>query len=83
VARGEPFTITKYERPIARLVPIGRTGPGLFEAGFGLTLGEIVDEIGGGTASGRPGRAVQVGGPSAPIFRVASSTRRSPTRPLR
>jgi formate dehydrogenase iron-sulfur subunit len=36
---------------------------GLFETGFGLTLGEIVDDIGGGTASGRPVRAVQVGGP--------------------
>ncbi len=36
---------------------------GLFETGFGLTLGELVNEIGGGTASGRPVRAVQVGGP--------------------
>jgi formate dehydrogenase iron-sulfur subunit len=36
---------------------------GLFEAGFGITLGELVVEIGGGTASGRPVRAVQVGGP--------------------
>ena len=36
---------------------------GLFEVGFGLTLGELVNEIGGGTASGRPVRAVQVGGP--------------------
>lgn len=36
---------------------------GLFEAGFGLTLGELVNDIGGGTASGRPVRAVQVGGP--------------------
>jgi formate dehydrogenase iron-sulfur subunit len=36
---------------------------GLFEAAFGLTLGEIVDGIGGGTASGRPVKAVQVGGP--------------------
>lgn len=36
---------------------------GLFEVGFGITLGELVDEIGGGTASGRPVRAVQVGGP--------------------
>jgi len=36
---------------------------GLFEAPFGLTLREIVEEIGGGTASGRPVRAVQVGGP--------------------
>ena len=36
---------------------------GLFETGFGISLGEIVDEIGGGTRSGRPVRAVQVGGP--------------------
>ncbi len=36
---------------------------GLFETGFGITLGEIVEEIGGGTASGRPVKAVQVGGP--------------------
>ncbi len=36
---------------------------GLFEAGFGMTLGELVMEIGGGTASGRPVHAVQVGGP--------------------
>jgi formate dehydrogenase iron-sulfur subunit len=36
---------------------------GLFEAGFGLTLGEIVNDIGGGTLTGRPVRAVQVGGP--------------------
>ncbi|MDF8332102.1 NADH-ubiquinone oxidoreductase-F iron-sulfur binding region domain-containing protein [Novosphingobium cyanobacteriorum] len=36
---------------------------GLFEVGFGITLGELVNEIGGGTASGRPVRAVQVGGP--------------------
>ncbi|WP_299358840.1 NADH-quinone oxidoreductase subunit NuoF [uncultured Paracoccus sp.] len=36
---------------------------GLFETAFGLTLGEIVDDIAGGTASGRPVKAVQVGGP--------------------
>lgn len=36
---------------------------GLFEIGFGVTLGELVNEIGGGTGSGRPVRAVQVGGP--------------------
>ncbi|MEP5358504.1 MAG: NADH-ubiquinone oxidoreductase-F iron-sulfur binding region domain-containing protein, partial [Nitratireductor sp.] len=41
---------------------------GLFEAGFGLTLGEIVDEIGGGTATGRPVKAVQVGGPLGAYF---------------
>lgn len=36
---------------------------GLFEAGFGMTLGEIVEDLAGGTASGRPIKAVQVGGP--------------------
>ncbi|MGH7154280.1 MAG: formate dehydrogenase beta subunit [Acetobacteraceae bacterium] len=41
---------------------------GLFEAGFGLTLGEIVMDLGGGTASGRPMRAVQVGGPLGAYF---------------
>ena len=41
---------------------------GLFEAGFGLTRGEIVNDIGGGTRSGRPVRAVQVGGPLGAYF---------------
>jgi formate dehydrogenase iron-sulfur subunit len=41
---------------------------GLFETGFGMTLGELVEEIGGGTASGRPVRAVQVGGPLGAYF---------------
>ena len=36
---------------------------GLFETAFGITLGELIDEIGGGTESGRPVKAVQVGGP--------------------
>ena len=37
--------------------------PGLFEAAFGITLREILYTYGGGSASGRPIRAVQVGGP--------------------
>ncbi len=41
---------------------------GLFEAAFGMTLGEIVDDIGGGTATGRPVKAVQVGGPLGAYF---------------
>ena len=41
---------------------------GLFETAFGLTLGEIVDDIAGGTASGRPVKAVQVGGPLGAYF---------------
>jgi len=36
---------------------------GLCEVNFGLTLGEIVNDIGGGAKSGRPVRAVQCGGP--------------------
>ena len=36
---------------------------GLFETAFGISLGELVNDIGGGSASGRPVRAVQVGGP--------------------
>lgn len=41
---------------------------GLYEVGFGITLGELVDGIGGGTESGRPVRAVQVGGPLGAYF---------------
>jgi formate dehydrogenase iron-sulfur subunit len=36
---------------------------GIVEADFGVTLRELVEDWGGGTASGRPVRAVQVGGP--------------------
>jgi formate dehydrogenase iron-sulfur subunit len=36
---------------------------GIVETAFGITLGELVEGYGGGTASGRPVRAVQVGGP--------------------
>ena len=41
---------------------------GLFETAFGPTLGELVTEIGGSTRSGRPIRAVQVGGPLGAYF---------------
>ncbi|PJI39777.1 MAG: formate dehydrogenase [Rhizobium sp.] len=41
---------------------------GLYETAFGLTLGEIIYDIGGGTASGRPVKAVQVGGPLGAYF---------------
>jgi formate dehydrogenase iron-sulfur subunit len=48
-------------------IPVQITGNvkygGLFETAFGVTLGELVENIGGGTATGRPVRAVQVGGP--------------------
>lgn len=37
--------------------------PGLFEAPFGMTLRDLVEKTGGGTRSGRPVRAIQIGGP--------------------
>ena len=36
---------------------------GLVEKAFGVSLREVIEEYGGGTASGRPVKAVQVGGP--------------------
>jgi formate dehydrogenase iron-sulfur subunit len=41
---------------------------GLYETPFGITLGELVMDIGGGTQSGRAVRAVQVGGPLGAYF---------------
>ncbi len=42
--------------------------PGLFELPFGLSLRDLIYDSGGGTASGRPLRAVQVGGPLGAYF---------------
>ena len=36
---------------------------GLVEKAFGITLRQLVEDFGGGTATGKPIRAVQVGGP--------------------
>ncbi|WP_186393244.1 MULTISPECIES: NADH-quinone oxidoreductase subunit NuoF [unclassified Pannonibacter] len=41
---------------------------GLYETAFGLTLGELVNDIGGGTITGRPVKTVQVGGPLGAYF---------------
>jgi formate dehydrogenase iron-sulfur subunit len=41
---------------------------GLFETAFGITLTELVNDIAGGTATGRPIRAVQAGGPLGAYF---------------
>ncbi|MFQ5548403.1 MAG: formate dehydrogenase beta subunit [Woeseia sp.] len=41
---------------------------GLVEKAFGLTLRELIEDFGGGTASGRSIRAVQVGGPLGAYF---------------
>ena len=41
---------------------------GLVEKAFGLTLREVIEGFGGGTATGRPIRSVQVGGPLGAYF---------------
>ena len=41
---------------------------GLVELAFGITLREIIEKWGGGTASGKPVHAVQVGGPLGAYF---------------
>lgn len=41
---------------------------GLYEFAFGITIRDLVEDIGGGTMSGRPIRAVQVGGPLGAYF---------------
>jgi NADH-quinone oxidoreductase subunit F len=38
--------------------------PGLIEVPMGITLREIIHDVGGGTDSGKPVKAVQTGGPS-------------------
>ncbi len=53
-------------------IPIQLAGnvkrPGLIEKAFGLSLRDLIYDFGGGTASGRPVRAVQVGGPLGAYF---------------
>ena len=44
---------------------------GLVEKAFGLSLRELLEEFGGGTRSGRPMRAAQVGGPLGPYVPAA------------
>ena len=41
---------------------------GLVEKAFGLTLGQLINDFGGGTFSGKPVRAIQVGGPLGAYF---------------
>jgi len=41
---------------------------GLVEVPFGITLRELIHDFGGGTATGRPVRAVQAGGPLGAYF---------------
>jgi formate dehydrogenase iron-sulfur subunit len=41
---------------------------GLVEKAFGLTLRQLIEDFGGGTFSGKPVRAIQVGGPLGAYF---------------
>ncbi|MES2624406.1 MAG: NADH-ubiquinone oxidoreductase-F iron-sulfur binding region domain-containing protein [Pseudomonadota bacterium] len=44
---------------------------GLVEKAFGLTLRQLIEDFGAGTATGKPIRAVQVGGPLGAYFPAA------------
>jgi len=48
---------------------------GIVETPFGITLGQLVGDFGGGTATGRPVRAVQVGGPLGAYLPVSEFDR--------
>ena len=67
----EAYKALGYDRSRGTM-PIQLAGnlkhPGLFEAPFGMALGELIDDVGGGTASGRLVRAVQAGGPLGAYF---------------
>lgn len=67
VARGAPFYRDFGMGRSLGTMPFQLAGNvrhgGLVERAFGLTLRELVEGYGGGTASGRPLKAAQVGGP--------------------
>jgi formate dehydrogenase iron-sulfur subunit len=54
---------------------------GLVEKAFGITLRELVEDFGGGTFTGRPIRAIQVGGPLGAYIPLRSLTFRWITKP--
>ncbi len=63
---GEWFSEIGYERSkgTAVLCLSGDVNyPGMYEVPFGLTLGQVVNEIAGGTASGKDVKLLQTGGP--------------------
>ena len=63
---GEWFSGIGYERSKGTAI-LCLTGdvnyPGMYEVPFGLTLGQVVNDIAGGTASGGPVKLLQTGGP--------------------
>jgi formate dehydrogenase iron-sulfur subunit len=67
LARGAPFYRDFGTGKSRGTIPLQLAGNvkrgGLVERAFGLTVNELVYDYGGGSASGRPVRAVQIGGP--------------------
>ena len=63
---GEWFASIGYERSKGTAI-LCLTGdvnyPGMYEVPFGLTLGQVVNDIAGGVASGGPVKLLQTGGP--------------------
>ena len=67
LARGAPFYKEFGMGRSRGTIPLQLAGNvrrgGLVERAFGVTVKELVHDYGGGSASGRPVRAVQIGGP--------------------
>ncbi len=67
IAKGGEFYRDLRRRPLARHAgfPACRQhqAGGLVEKAFGVTTRQLIEDWGGGTATGRPVRAVQIGGP--------------------
>jgi formate dehydrogenase iron-sulfur subunit len=67
LARGAPFYREFGAGKSRGTIPLQLAGNvkhgGLVERAFGLTVKELVYDYGGGSATGRPVRAVQIGGP--------------------
>ena len=64
---GEWFASIGYERSKGTAI-LCLTGdvnyPGMYEVPFGLTLGQVVNDIAGGVASGGPVKLLQTGRPA-------------------
>ena len=67
IARGGDWFKTTGRENCTGTMIICLTGdvkyPGMYEVPMGLQLGHVVEEIGGGTPSGKPVKMVQLGGP--------------------
>ncbi|MBM3947704.1 MAG: NADH-quinone oxidoreductase subunit F [SAR202 cluster bacterium] len=48
--------------------------PGIYEVAMGLTLGEVINDIGGGVSGGKQLKLLQTGGPLGGVLSAASTT---------